>query len=152
MSTTQCFQFPPGRYDGCPRRAAQKPRPSRLLGQDPSKPIEYYQDQDRRQGTESCTGTASHEPHAAPATNAEGDVAQKPGGRLQGTQTPETPPLHHRGPDDRGLRAPDLLELSGGHDGRSPKFCSGGELRLTARFQTQRCARVASICVAIHDP
>src|SRR5215831_20757976 len=60
-----------------PQRAAQKPRPSRLLGQDPSKPIEYYQDQDRRQGTESCTSTTSHEPRVAPASHAGGDVAQK---------------------------------------------------------------------------
>jgi hypothetical protein len=72
-------------------RPGQKPRPLRLLGQDPSKPIEYYQDQDQRQGTESCTGAANHEPHGAPALNARSDVARRSRPSPRGANAHEPP-------------------------------------------------------------
>jgi hypothetical protein len=81
-------------------RPGQKPRPLRLLGQDPSKPIEYYQDQDRRQGTESRTGTTSHEPLVAPATNAPGDVAQKREVSQPRAISPSEPPPSAPEPED----------------------------------------------------
>ena len=62
------------------------------MGQDPSKPIEYYRDQARRQGTESSTSTASHEPRVAPATNAGGDVAPRRGGDPSPAAKPSEPP------------------------------------------------------------
>jgi len=81
-------------------RPGQEPRPLRLLGQDPSKPIEYYQGQDRHQGTESCTGTASHEPLVAPATNARGDVAQKREVSQPRAISPSEPPPSASEPED----------------------------------------------------
>jgi hypothetical protein len=81
-------------------RPGQKPRPLRLLGQDPSKPIEYYQDQHRCQGTESRTSTASHEPLVAPATNARGDVAQKREVSQPRAISPSKPPPSASEPED----------------------------------------------------